>query len=104
MKNNFVRLCAMVNNDWTYQEIWYEVDEKNSQYLCFERADAFLIAFLPYAMAFKYDIKVEGAVSEKLVYQIVNYYIPALGKYSKYYSGINLIYDCLDSKNYAGGE
>lgn len=100
MKNNSVRLCAMVNYDGTDQEIWYEVDERYSQYLCYERADAFLIAFLPYAMAFKYDIKIEGAISEKLIYQLVNYYIPALGKYSKYYTKINILYDCLDSNNY----
>lgn len=65
-ENKSVRLCSVVNYEGKDEEIWYGVDEKYSDYLCYERADAFLLGFLPYAMAFKHNIKVEGAISERL--------------------------------------
>ena len=86
-----VRLCSVVNYDGNDNEIWYEVDKEYGEFLCHERADAFLLAFLPYAMAFKHDIEIEGAVSEKLFYQLINYYIPALSKFTKYYNSIKII-------------
>ena len=82
IKEEKVRLCSVVNYDGNDNEIWYEVDKEYGEFLCHERADAFLLAFLPYAMAFKHDIEIEGAVSEKLLYQLNNYYIPALSKFS----------------------
>ena len=95
-----VRLCSVVNYDGTDEVIWYGVEEKYSKYLCVERADAFLLAFLPYAMAFKKDIKIEFAVSEKLYYQLNHYYIPSLAKFSNYYSAIKIECDYLDSTDY----
>ncbi len=102
-KNKSVRLCSIVNYEGKDEEIWYEVDEKYSEYLCYERADAFLLGFLPYAMAFKHNIKVEGAISERLFYHLKNYYIPAVAKFSNYYKKIDIFYHSLDETDYGGG-
>ena len=97
---NSTRLCASVNYDGSDHEIWYGVEKKYAEFLCWERADAFLLAFLPYAMAFEHDIVIDAPVSERLYYQLVNYYIPCLAKFTHYYSAIQI--DCteLDSTNF----
>lgn len=79
--------------------LWYEVDNKYADYLCYEKADSFLIAVLPYAMIYSHDIKVvDVPVSERLVWQLKNLFIPALGKLSNYYKAIDLICDVSEKK------
>lgn len=50
------------------------------QYLCSERADAFLVSVLPFAMQHGFDIQCEMPVSGKLLHQIKSYYIPVLAQ------------------------
>ena len=95
------RLCADINisgKDGGISTVWYEVENEWAQYLCDERADAFVVAILPLAMAFGHDIKVEGKpLSERLYWQLEQIYIPALAKFSKYYRPIKI--NCsLDAK------
>ncbi len=98
-EDNKVRLCSKVSsNSWETQEIWYEVDSKYESFFCFERADSFLLAFLPYAMMFAEDIVVEGKISEKLYYQIVNIFMPAITKYSNFYQKVSIQVAGLDSE------
>ena len=102
MPDNTVRLCAIVNYDGKDEEIWYGVDKKYREYLCYERADAFVLAFLPYAMAFKHDIIVDGNISERLYYQLQNLFIPSMSKFTNgYYKSIKIDYKELDGTNYA---
>lgn len=98
--NNKTRLCCLVNYDNKDEIIWYEVENKYENCLCDERADAFVVAFLPYAMAFKKDIVIEAAISERLYYQLYNYYIPCLVKYSNYYHDIKITFNRLDNSIY----
>lgn len=37
-------------------KIWFKVEKKYEEYLCYERSDAFVIAVLNYAMRNKHDI------------------------------------------------
>lgn len=96
------RLCSIIRIDDEEQEIYYEVDEEYSRYLCYEWADAFLVGFLPYAMAFNHDIKIDGEVSEKLYYQITKFLIPALSKFTNDYRNITITCG-LNSKLYNTG-
>lgn len=89
----YTRLCSDIQLDGEMQNIWYEVDNEYAQYLCSERADAFLVAVLPLAAAFHHDIKiVDCPVSEQIFWQIRNILLPALDKYSNYYKNISI--DC----------
>jgi len=99
-----VRVCSVVNYDGKDNEIWYGVDKEYGHYLCHERADAFLLAFLPYAMAFRHNIKIDAAISEKLYYQLKNHYIPSLAKFTNYYHNIRIKYKKLDSTNYCSSQ
>lgn len=58
--------------------LWFSVDEEYSSYLCTETTDAFVCAMLWYAMATGSDIVSEGPVSEKLLFSVNQYLIPAL--------------------------
>jgi hypothetical protein len=60
------------------------------QYICNERSDAFLISILPYAMQHSFHIQCEAPVSERLLYQIRNYYIPVLAKAQKNFHSITI--------------
>ncbi len=104
MPDGTIRLCSIVNYDGNDNEIWYGVDEEYGSFLCYERADAFLMAFLPYAMAFKQNIRIDGSISEKLYYQLKNNYMPALSKYTNYYKKIKISCKKLDSTNYCTGD
>lgn len=58
--------------------LWFSVDESYAQYLCYETADAFVCAMLWYAMTTGSDIVSEAPVSEKLLFSVNQYLIPAL--------------------------
>lgn len=85
------RLCSRITFAERDFVIWYEVESKFEEYLCYERADAFVIALLPLALTFGHDIHVKDApVSEKIIWQLRQIYIPALAKYSNYYKSIEI--------------
>ncbi len=68
-----VRIVASVEQGGHKQDLWYSVGREHAQWLTTERLDAFLVALLPLAMKNGEDICVEGAVSEKLYYNLTNY-------------------------------
>lgn len=82
MENGRVRLCAKFVSPQGEYDCWYEVAEEYGKYLCYEVSDAFVVGTLPLAMKMGWDIELEGAISEKLHYQLVNYYIPVVSRYA----------------------
>lgn len=72
------RLCADVQWNNRCRTLWFEVESEFEEYLCYERADGFLIALLPFAMINNLDIEVNGCVSEKLLYQLKSLLLPTL--------------------------
>lgn len=88
---NHTKLNSVISIDGEKHEIWYETEKDYGKYLCYEKADAFLVGILPLAMAFGHDIYVENCpISEKLYWQLTNMEIPALAKFSNYYKHISL--------------
>ena len=98
-ENGYARLCSKIEVDSDVWDIWYEVEVCNKQYLCYEKADAFLIGLLPFAMAFGHDVEIiDCPISEKIYWSLTNTFIPALSKYSDYYKSINLKTDISNQK------
>mgnify|MGYP003292627497 CR=1 FL=1 len=98
-ENGYARLCSKIEVDSDVWDIWYEVEACNKQYLCYEKADAFLIGLLPFAMAFNHNIKViDCPISEKIYWNLINTFIPALSKYSNYYKFIEIDTDISNQK------
>ena len=92
IRNNgaFCELHALIRTDETQYDMWYRVEKEYGHYLTAERADAFIVALLPYALKHSLDIESEQVTSAKLFYQLNGYLIPALAKYAKAYHPIEL--------------
>ena len=58
--------------------LWYSLDKKYSKYLVTEKLDGFLIGLLIFAMKKGEDIYLDWPVSEKLFFNLSNYYIKIL--------------------------
>lgn len=67
---------------WDEEDIslWFAVPLGYGKYLCAERSDAFVIAFLWYAMVTGSDIRFEAPLSEKLHSGLTQKLIPALAR------------------------
>ena len=79
---DFAILEAYLSIDDKREKVWFKVDKKYEQYLCYERSDAYLIAVLNFAMTNGHDIECEAPVSEDLYYNIEKYLINALAEYN----------------------
>ena len=76
-------LFAYVTIDSVRKEVWFKVDKKYEEYLCYERGDAFVIAVLNFAMRNHHDIVSEAPLSEDLYYNIDKYLLDAIAQYNK---------------------
>ena len=94
------RLCSRISWDDGFYDMWFEVEDCFGEYLCVERADAFVLAVLPYAMKQALDVRVDSPLSEQLYYQLTTIYIPALARNAKTYYDIRLCCDSLDDEAY----
>jgi hypothetical protein len=77
--------CDIYDND-KLKTLYFEVEKKYKQYLCYERSDAFIISILPYTMLSGQDIYCETPVTETLLHNINEILVPnlAAGHETKY--------------------
>lgn len=76
-------LFTNITIDGDSKEVWFKVDKKYEDYLCYERGDAYMIAVLNYAMRNHHDIVSEAPLSEDLYYNIDKYLVDAIAQYNK---------------------
>ena len=76
-------LFTNITIDGDSKEVWFKVDKKFEDYLCYERGDAYVIAVLNYAMRNHHDIISEAPLSEDLYYNIDKYLVDAIAQYNK---------------------
>lgn len=69
--------------------LWFAVPSKYGKYLCKERSNAFILAFLWYAMVTESDIEFQVPMSKKMYEGITNKLIPSISKEG--YAPIKLI-------------
>ena len=75
------------------KEVWFRVDKKFEDYLCYERGDAYVIAVLNYAMRNHHDIVSEAPLTEDLYYNIDKYLVDAIAQYNKDFYRPNITAD-----------
>jgi hypothetical protein len=75
---NNTRLVADININHEEKKLWFETEKEHGKFFCYEKADAFIIGLLPYAMKYNYNIKSEIPISEKLHYNLTEHYIPVI--------------------------
>ncbi len=84
--------------------LWFATPVEYKQYLCTERGDAFVVAFLWYAMITGSDICSEAPLSEQMVFNITRYLIPALCTDKNGYRRISIMGELVSTPlNNAGG-
>lgn len=88
-----VRMITDIIEDKCVKTVWIEVDNKYEPYLCTERADAFVIGLLHYAMSHNHDIICEVPMGEYLYYQITTYLIDTIAKGSPLMHNIRITAD-----------
>ena len=76
-----VRLCCDVLEGDILHSLYYETDKEFEKYLCYERADSFVLAVFPYALREGLDIVCEAPVTGNLLHNINVVLVPLLVKY-----------------------
>lgn len=105
---NFVVLSTDIRyNDESFS-LEYEYDHRMKEYIVHERADAFLVSLLPYAMMkargdAQLVIETLTPVSEELYHQLVNYQIPVLEKNISYYKNVKILPNVSSEPLYSSG-
>jgi hypothetical protein len=79
------------------RELWFSLPEKYEEYILYENLDAILIGVLFYAMQNKEDIILSSPISEKLYYNLTNYYLHILTLQIPYLHKIKLHASDLDN-------
>lgn len=98
LKNGKVRLnsditCSDAHNELFNHTLYYEVESAYKDYLCTERIDAFVLGLLGTAMNLNCNIKSSCEISEKILYQLLTYYIPVVSRNFKDMHNIKI--DCV---------
>lgn len=79
--NGKTRLYCDIDIDSENRKIWFEVEKKYEEYLVCDRADAYLIGILNYAMRNNHNIECDMPVTDELLYNIKEVLIPSLVKH-----------------------
>lgn len=74
------KIMIDVESNSSIKTLYFEVDNKYSEYLCDELYDSFVVSLLPYAIKHNEDIIIDGYISSKIYYQLTTYLIPLLCK------------------------
>lgn len=77
-QNGEAQIGAVVEYANSRQYLWYRVNARYGHFLTTERMDGFVVALLPLAMITGEDLYIDGAMSEKLYYNLTNYYMRIL--------------------------
>lgn len=78
-ENNVAKLCSEIEDDGK-RTLYYEVDKEYEKNLVVENSDTFVLGLLHHAMNVGKDIVCEVGVTEQLLFQLENFYIPVLSK------------------------
>lgn len=79
-ENERVKLCADITFDDKCKTMFFEVDKEYKEYLCTELSDAFITGIFYFASYNQFNIKCLGPASERLIYQLNQYYLPTIHK------------------------
>ena len=88
--DNITRVVCNIEIDDDVKSVWFDVEKKYEKYLSVDRADAYLIGMLHYALSNHHNIKCELPVSEELLYNIKKILIPSLVNHSKNFRTITI--------------
>lgn len=88
--NNKSRLIFNLDIDEEKKQVFYEVDKEYSKYLCDDRVDAILVGILHYALQNGHDIKSDSYITDELLYNLKESFIPVMIKHGKTFKEIKI--------------
>jgi hypothetical protein len=69
-----VRIQCEVESSAGREHLWYELENRHAAHLATDRYDGFLVGLLLKAMSLGEDVEIDGAVSERLLFNLTHYY------------------------------
>ena len=91
--NEYYSLCSDIHFENHISKLFFRVEAKYKEYICFENADAFLVALFPLAIFTGENIVSEAPISERLYYFLTTTYIPTLANSNNEYKKF-----CIDAE------
>ena len=98
-----VKLSAKVLMNGISETLWYRFPAAYEKFLVTERSDAFVVGLLFLALRSGSDIKINGAISQKLHYTLTRYIITALTLANSEFKTIAIRPEKLDATDYNSG-
>jgi len=92
-----VILQAVIEHSGKQETLWYSFDKKYKQHLTTEKLDGFLVGVLLLGMKLGEDIIVKSALSEKLFYNLTNYYMNIMCLVMPDLKSVKILPDSLDN-------
>ncbi|ALP54082.1 hypothetical protein Tel_13595 [Candidatus Tenderia electrophaga] len=98
---DIVVVSSLIEHAGKKERLWYSVDKRYKEYLTTEKLDSFLVGLIYLAMQAREDVVVKGAVSEKLFYNLTQYYIPILRRTDPSLNEVSIVPDSFDKGAYS---
>ena len=98
IKENYVYLYADISIINEKKVLWYRFSKEYEKYICEERSDAFIVGLFYFSLINGYDIETKIPMSEKLLFQLKNYYIPMLVGTTDFFNHIEINAPFTDEK------
>ncbi len=109
VQDGWYRLSAAINVEngeplpEIQKDVWFALPEKYAdEFVLPDCSDCFLLGLLYFAMRLGYDIRLEGAVSKQLVYNLKNEIMPIMNAYRPCVKPIGITVETM--KDFQGGQ
>lgn len=103
-RENSIIISSNVRYGGNDHLLWYKYSSEFSDYIVTENLDAFVVGLIFLGLKRNEDILVKGQISEKLLYSLNNYLIPALVLSNPEFESIRIIADEINSENLNKGK
>lgn len=101
--NKHLRVSVTIESEVLgLREMWLSINQEYSDFVAYDRYDAFLVGILYPAMKYGENIYVDGVVSSKLLFNINNYLVHLIKSFSPSCKVIEIIANEITSINYGG--
>ena len=99
LEKDVIKLESLIEYNEESRLLWYSFDKSVSNYVTDEVHDGFLVGLLLLGMKLGEDIYIKGAISEKLYYNLTNYYMDIVASVSPEFKKIKIYPERLSKGN-----
>lgn len=96
IQGEFATISSTIEYQGQSRSLWYAVEQEYRDFISSETLDAFLVGLLMLAMKVGEDIEIDGAISEKLFYNITSSYMRILTSFMPSLQAVKILPKHLD--------